>query len=190
MERRAGCVRCVFDQRDPAARRELDDLVHAARVAAVVHDEDCACLLADRSLDVSRVRGEILRPDDVAEDGRCTGVCNRVRRRDEVERRHDDLVAGAAADGEQRKMDGRRPVRDCERVLRAGQRRELALELGHPRSHAPPAGPHDFGDRLLDRVVDAQVGKRHEPAHARRGRVTRSCPRSRSCARQSGHRPP
>ena len=110
----------------------------------------------------SRLRSS--RADDVAEDRLGARVLDRVRRRDEVQRRHHHLVAGATADCEQREVERCGAVGDRDRVLGAAERGELALELLDPRPHAPPAGADNLEHGLDELVVDDHVGERDAPA--------------------------
>ena len=116
-------------------------------IAAVMQRHDRLRAWGNSGLDIGGVHVELRVPEDVAEDRRRAGVHDRVRRRDEVQRRHDDLVAGAAADGQEREVKRGRAVRDREGVARAAEVGELTLErldpgpmLHHPeRSVSRPA---------------------------------------------------
>ena len=89
----------------------------------------------DRGLEVGGVEVQVVGAGDVAEDRRRPRVPDRVRRGDEVERREDDLVARAAARGEQREVQRRGAVGDRERVLRARRTRRT------PPRTPRPSGP-------------------------------------------------
>ena len=90
---------------------------------------------ADRGLEVLGADVEVVLAADIAEDRCGAGMHDRVRRRDEVERRHKHLVSGAAAGGEQREVERGRAVRDRQGVTCPG-------EAARTRARARrPAGP-------------------------------------------------
>jgi len=109
-------VRGILDQRDPVSRCELEDRVHRAGVATVVQYDYRASRRRDRSFDVRHVEIEVVRAFDVTEDRRRANVDDRVRGRNEVQGRNDDLVTRGASDGEKREMQRGGPVRDRNRL--------------------------------------------------------------------------
>jgi len=153
-------VRGVFDHDEAAPLGQRQDGVHVARMAAVVQDEDRLRPLRESCLHVRRVEVEVVRACDVAEDGRGSGVHDRVRRRDEVQRREDDLVSVPAAGGEQGEVEGGGAVRDGDRVACAGELGERLLELLDARAHAPPARTHDCEHVVDELLADGDVGER------------------------------
>src|SRR5215207_6828765 len=105
---------------------------------------------------------------------------NRIRGRNEVERRQDDFVIRATADGEKGKVECGRAVRNGKGVARITERRERPLELLHARSHAPPAGAHGLGGGPHKLVLDSHVSERNTPgtfglAHAIASRRLVAC---------------
>ena len=78
-------MRGIFDQREPMMGRELEDRLHTAGMAAVMHDDECARPRADRSFDVVRIDIEVVFPVDIAEDGIGPGMPDRVGSSDEIE---------------------------------------------------------------------------------------------------------
>ena len=153
-------------------------------MAAVVQDEDRLRPLGESRLHVGRVEVEVVRACDVAEDGRGSGVHDRVRRRDEVQRREDDLVSLPAAGGEQGEVEGGGAVRDGDRVACAGELGERLLELLDARAHAPPARTHDCEHVVDELLADGDVGERHLPTRSRHPRdsplMATACKRSRA----------
>src|SRR6185312_9811320 len=122
-------VRCVLDHRDAAAVGDVEDLVHATWVAAVVHDHDRLGRRAYRRLDIARIEGQVVLSADVAEDGRGADVADGIGPRDEVEGWDDDLVPWAAPDREERQVERGRPVGDRDRMPCAAEVGEGPLEL-------------------------------------------------------------
>ena len=74
---------------------------------------------------------------DVDEDGRRALVEHHVGRRDERDRRRDDLVARADAGGAHQQVQAGRAARDGDGVLAAAERRELASRSGARTGRAP-----------------------------------------------------
>ena len=74
----------VLDHRQSVARRDFENSVHPAGVAAVVHDDDRARRRADRGFEVvgTDVQACLL---DVTENGRRSDVPDHVRRGHEVQ---------------------------------------------------------------------------------------------------------
>src|SRR5881227_2138801 len=99
-----GCVRRILDYGDAVLRRKLNDLVHCARMAAVVQHDDGSRGRRDRGFDTAHIEVQVVRALDVAKDRRRTHMDDRVRGGDEVQGRNDDLVARGAADCEQRQV--------------------------------------------------------------------------------------
>ena len=64
----------------------------------------------------------------------------------------------------------RRAVGDGDRMRRARVRLHGALEPARPGALAEPAGPIGLGNRRDVLFAHADIGKRHPPAHCRRGR--------------------
>jgi hypothetical protein len=96
-----------------AERLDLRDRDH---VAEQVNDDDRLRARRHRGAHRLRRHAEGLRVD-VAEHRPRTGGRDRLGGRVEGEGRHDDLVAGADADGLQGEGEGIRPVRHADRVL-------------------------------------------------------------------------
>ena len=80
--------------REPCSSAIVDDRVHLARDAGVVHGHDRAGALGDRRLDEALVEVERV-VADVDEHRHAAAQHERVRGRHERERGHDHLVAGA-----------------------------------------------------------------------------------------------
>ena len=85
-------LRGVFDQRDPARLAELGHGTEIHRVPAQVHRDDRARARPEAALDGGRVEVRADRGLDVAQHGPGAGVSDSIRRGDERERGHDDLV--------------------------------------------------------------------------------------------------
>ena len=164
IEARARRVRSVLYDRKPMPVGDLGDCVHRTWKAGVVQGDHCLRSRCDGGGDVLRVEVELVGTDDVTEDRLCPGVDDRVRGGDEVERRDDDLVSRLATHCEQGQMERGGPVGDRDRVRSAAKGRELALELLHPRAHAPPARADGLEHRIGELVVDTDVRERHAPA--------------------------
>ena len=132
-------------------------LEHGAEVAgepSVVQDDHRLRARPDRGGQIRRIEIEVVRADDVAEDRGRTNTRHRIRRRHEVERRKDHLVARPAVEGEEGEVERGRPARDGERVRRPRLSRELRLEIGHTRAHAPPARGECLSRDGQELVVD------------------------------------
>ena len=125
------------------------------------HDDGLRLRVPPR-LQVGRVEVQVVVAEDVAEDRRRAGVRDRVRRGDEVERGQNDLVARAAADGEEREVQRRSPVGDRERVRHAknSAKRARTRRRAGPCSTSPSRA---LGHGRAQLVVDADVRERHEP---------------------------
>ena len=161
------CPRRVGRVLDDGEAVTLCDLVergHVAGETGVMQDNHRLRLLRNRRLHICRIEVQFLGADDVAENRLGAGVLDRVRRGDEVQRRNHHLVAGPATDGQQGQVQRRGAVGDGDGVLGTAERCELALELLHPRPHAPPTGANDGKHCLDELVVDGHVGERYMPA--------------------------
>ena len=77
---------------------------YPARMATVVHNDNCACCGTDSGFDVFGIDGQPILPFYVAEDRSRADVPDRVGGRHEVEGGNKHLVAWAAADCEQRQV--------------------------------------------------------------------------------------
>ena len=163
MEREAGreAERAARAAAPPAAerpggvldQRQVRELLDARRTAEEMHGEDRAGARADldqRRVDVHRLR------IDVDEDGPQTGERDHVGRRREGVGGHQDLVAGIEVEGEHRKVQRRRPGRDCDGVPRLARLGERSLELGHARTHREHAGLEHPRERV--ELVRPDVG--------------------------------
>ena len=117
--------------------------------------------------EVADVEVEVVGADDVAEDRRRSDADDRVRRRDEVQRRQNDLVAGPAARREQREMKRGSPVGDRERVRHAQNAAKPASNSATrgPMLHQPDASTSRAAVEQL--VVDPDVGEGNAPWSAR-----------------------
>ena len=114
--------------------------------------------VSDGSLDIGRIEVQIGRARDVTKHRDSPDQPRRVRGGNEVERGHDDLVAGSTARGQQCEMERGRAARRCNSVRNVADRGELLLELSDARSRTPPAGAdRGFGGRD-EFVVDRDVG--------------------------------
>ena len=129
---------------DHSARRAIDEPV-AAQLAA----------LRDRRADGGRIEVE-RRGIDVAEERPRTEARDDTGRREERERRRDDLVAGADVERHQRQQQRIGARRQAEAVLRLRVLGDLRLELGD-------AGPEDEAllvANLADRRLDLGAQRR------------------------------
>ena len=163
---RAGCV---LDHPQPVTLREGEHGIEIGREPEEVHRDD-----PDRSLrhervelfDVQVVRVEV----DVDEHGLAAALRDDVRRRDPREAGDDHLVAGTDVERHHRDLQRRRARARCDRVLGAGVRSELLLELGDERALDDPAGLKRplHGTELL--LAEERLGDRdrhgREPIHA------------------------
>ena len=150
----------VLDDEQVVAARDLHDRVHVAADAGVVDGHDRLRPRGDRRLDPRLVDVQRVGPD-VDEDRRRAAQRERVRRRDERERRHDHLVAGSHAAEDRRHLEGRRAGVGEERLPGAdpllepgaaalGERaiaREMAVRVGLGDVVELPAGH----ERLVER---------------------------------------
>ena len=140
---RAGRLGGVLEHR----HAERLDLANRREIAEQVHRDHG--LRARRQRRTHRVRGDAERVGvDVAEDRRCAGVRDRLSRRVEGERRHDDLIAWPDAHRAQRDRQRVGAVGDADRVRRAEVGGELLLEGLHLRpEHVAPAVEHALDRR-------------------------------------------
>ena len=141
-----------------------------ARVAAVLHAADGLGAGRDALRHVIGVEPRLGQADDIGEDGRGARVGDRVGGRHERQRRHDRLVAGPQARDARHEVQCRRAVGDGDRMRRARVRLHRALELARSRALTEPTGPIRLGNRRDVLFAHADIGKRHPPAHCRRGR--------------------
>ncbi|HYK99119.1 MAG TPA: aminotransferase class I/II-fold pyridoxal phosphate-dependent enzyme [Candidatus Acidoferrales bacterium] len=152
--------RGVLDHVEAVLLRDRVDGVDVACEADLVDGHDRLGALGDALLDVVRVDVEGARVD-LAEDDLGAGVQHRVRRRDEGERRHDDLVTRADARGREREVQAGRARRRRDAVLRADVRRDGLLELGHLRALRHPAAPDRLEGRARLLLAERGLGDRH-----------------------------
>ena len=94
---------------------------HVGRMSVKVNRHDRLGARSDRRLDRGRIECEVVE-FDVGEDRGCARQADRVRGRSEAERRHDDLVAGADADGEEGKVQRGRARVDGDAVASVDER--------------------------------------------------------------------
>src|SRR6185436_19706158 len=76
----------------------------------------------------------------------------------------DDLVPRPTAQCQQGQVKCGGPVGDGDGVRSAAKSSELALELLHPRPHAPPARADGLEHGISELIVDANVRERNVPA--------------------------
>src|SRR5439155_12328720 len=153
--------RCgVLDDVDAVLLGDVVDRVDVAGEPDLVDRHDRLRLLGDALLDVVRVDVERARVD-LAEDGRRARVQDGVRRGDERERGHDDLIARADARGRQGEVQTRGARRRRDTVLRADVRRDRLLELGHLRALRHPAAADRFERRARLLLAERGLGDRH-----------------------------
>ena len=125
---RAGGLRGVLEHAQAVRLGELAQLGHRRRVPVQV-DRAGAPWCASPIAGSARRRGHVEGPRvDVAEDRRRAGVDDRLGGRVEGERGHDDLVAGADAEGPQRDRQRVGAVGDADAVAGPEEVRELGLE--------------------------------------------------------------
>jgi hypothetical protein len=105
-------VRGVLDQEQAVALTEVEQRVHAARVAGVVHAHHAARRRRDPTLDVAGIQRQVVGPDGVREDGPSAAESHGVGAGDEGQRRHDHLDSGADAERQACKVQRRGAVRD------------------------------------------------------------------------------
>ena len=124
---RADRLRGVLDEAQPVRGGERLQRRHRARLTEEVHREDQLRLRGDRPLDLRDVEVERRRVD-VDEDGHGAEARDAACRREEAERRGDDLVAGPEIERHQRDEERVGAARDADRVLDAEVRGDGALE--------------------------------------------------------------
>ena len=130
--------------------------VHLARHAGVVHDDDRLGARRDRRFDLPLVEVERVGAD-VDEHRPRAAQHERVRRRDERERRHDDFVAGLEIEQQRRHLERRRARLRQQHTRRADAALEPGLAL---LREASVAGQLARGDGFLDvrELLAGQVG--------------------------------
>ena len=128
----------VLDHLQAVLAGDGHDPVHRRRVAVQVDRHDRPGAGRDGLGDRLRADAERLGLD-VDKDGGRAGKRNRVGCRRERERRHDDLIAGADAQGQQRHVECGRARIDGDALPPGNPFRELRLEGGHlrPLGEAP-----------------------------------------------------
>jgi len=134
-----------------ASARDRADGVHVAGLPGEVHRKDRARARRQPPLDLRRVDVERVR-SAVREHRARPEVLDDGGRGGERHRRCDHLVAGAHAHGLERQVQRGRARVHCQRVLRADELGELALELLHLEAGGEPArakAVHDFIDLLV-----------------------------------------
>ena len=137
----------VLDHGEIVLLRDRVDGVHVARHAVDVHGHDGARAVGDPALDGGRVHRQRLRIG-VGEHRQRLAQQDRVVRRDERERRHDDLVAGVDVHDVQGHLQRRRAARGGQAPLRAEQLGVGGFELVHRL--ARPAVPTAAAQHVED----------------------------------------
>ena len=153
---RTGGLGAVLDHLELVALRDLADRRHVAREPVEVHRDDRARALGDPRLDLRRVEVEG-RLVDVDEDRPRPRVLDDLGRRDEGERRRDDLVPGAHARPEQPEQQGVGPGGHADRVAHAVQLRHLLLEAGERRAEDVLGPAQHLGEHPLQLGLDRAV---------------------------------
>ena len=125
----------------PLAASRVEHRAHVAGVTRVMKDDDRLRPRSDRGFEIGRIEVQVVLAQDVAEHRHRADANHGVRSRHEVERREDHLVARSAADGEQRQVQGGRPVRHGERMSGADglPNRSSSSATRGPMLHQPEA---------------------------------------------------
>ena len=171
---RAVRVRAVLDQVQAAALAQRHEQIEVADRPGDVHADDRArprrdCGLGGGDVDAQRLGV------DVDDHGRGVDRQHGARARDERHARHDHLVALADAAGDERRLEGMRPVRERQAPRRALEARELAREaecaVAVPR---PPAAGVERREQLLALAL-APLGPRRIRVGLGDGRAAEQC---------------
>ena len=135
----------VLEQQQVVPPRDVRQLVHAARLPAVVDGHNRLRPRRDLRLDLLRVDVVVVEAD-VGEDGLRALEEDRVDGGAEGERRRDHLVALADAGGHEHEMQARRAGADGDGVLAADVVAEALLEEARLRAGRQPAGADGIDD--------------------------------------------
>ena len=161
---RAGGLGAVLDQRDPALAAEHGDRLDLGDEAVEMRRDDGLRLGGERRLERRGREAERHRVDVGEAHAQAELACGR-RRVAAAVRRDDDLVAGLAADAEQRQLERVRAARDAEAVADAEERGELVLERVVLRAH-------DVAARREHAVEHARAARRASATTPRPGSLT------------------
>ena len=133
------------------------------RIAAEVDRHDRAGTRGDPARGVLGINVEVVRAAHVAEHRLGAHVAGRAGARDERERGHDHLVAGADARRQAREVQRRRAARDGHRMRRADELAKRLLERFRARAHRQPTGLQAVEHRLHVLLGNRDLGQRYAP---------------------------
>ncbi len=157
----------VLDQHDAALVADLAQHLDRGRVSPEVDRDHRLGPRADQRPHLLGVEVGIERRDRVGEDDVAAAMLDHVGVGDEAEGGDDDLVTRADAGDPTGEMKGSGTAADRDRLLGAGNSRDLALEALRPRPHRQPAGAQALEDRGDVLVGDLDLDQGDVPAHAR-----------------------
>ncbi len=146
----------VEEQSQPMPAGDALQRFDITRPAPYVHADDGAGARRNEGLHAGRI--EVVRPRvDIAKDRREPLPLQGVGRRNERERRHDDLARQPQrADGD---LQGHGAVAQGDAVSHPGQLRQAALEFAYVRpAVGQPAGVQDVVDPRQEAVAVADIG--------------------------------
>ena len=121
-------LRAIFDHEQVVLSRDCHDLVHPRRLTEQVHDHDALGPRRDRGRQFRRIEIECSLLD-VREHRRRPHVADAPRRRDERERRRDDLVSRLETGDHARDVKRRRAAVHAKDPRVTERRAEIPLEI-------------------------------------------------------------
>ena len=144
---RADRLSCILDHWQIASR--IQDGFDRRHLTEQVDGNDCLCRRLDAGCD--RLRRDVERVRlDIREYWTCSDVVNRARRREERERRSQDLVSAPNIERAQREQQRVGSVGHADGVLRFTKGREIFFERGHERSAGEGAAINHGANGLID----------------------------------------
>ena len=147
----SGAMAGVFDEGEVVVPAQLNDLLHARRITAIVHDNDCLGVRADLGLNVCRINGRLHQRNDIREHRHGTNRHRHIRAGNEIYGWLNDFVCAAFADVKCKhcKVKCGRTAGDRDRMLCVAQLCKLLLKHLGPAAHRQPAGLQAFECSLL-----------------------------------------